>query len=113
MLIQRLFLVTLALPLVSCNALQRDMVEVVNRSSRSLSELRLAYADETFERASLAPGKTFVVSPSPSRDGGILLSYKFNGQTVNHELGYTAPPISMTCKFAVAGRHISGGCHQN
>lgn len=113
MLKRLIFIIVAAFPLASCNALQSDRFEVVNRSSSALTEVRLAYADDKFERRSLAPGETFAVSPSPDHDGGILLSYKLDGQSVSHELGYAAPPISMTCKFEVSGRGISGDCDQN
>src|SRR5262245_32179149 len=105
--------VAIALPNASCNALRSDKVEVVNRSNSTLSEVRLAYADDKFERPSLGPGEAFDVSPSPNHDGGILLSYKLDGQTMKHELGYAAPPISMTCKFEISGRDVRGNCKQN
>ncbi|MFO1254757.1 MAG: hypothetical protein U1E37_03725 [Sphingomonadaceae bacterium] len=94
MLQRRSVITAAAFPLVSCNPLQGDQFEVVNRSTSALTEVRLAYADDKFERPSLAPGKTFVVSPSPDHDGGILLSYRLDGQPISHVLGYAAPPIS-------------------
>jgi hypothetical protein len=99
--------------LPSCNLMQGNSVEVTNRSDSTLTDVRFAFADDAFERSSLAPGETFSISPSPDRDGGISLSYTLDGKIAEHELGYAAPPISMTCKFEVVGSDVRGDCKQN
>lgn len=102
-----------ALLLPSCNMLQSNRFTVKNETEQSLSNIRISFADDTFQQRSLAPGTSLSFQPSPDHDGGISLSYTASGKRFDHELGYAAPPISMTCEFSVIYDEVRGDCTQN
>lgn len=101
------------LSLPSCNMLQSNKFEITNGTERELRDVRISFADATATHQSLGPGETFSFKPSPDHDGGISVSYMDNGKRIEHELGYAAPPISMTCEFMVTGNDLRGDCVQN
>lgn len=108
--------ITLPLALLllpSCNMLQSNHFAVKNETEQSLSDIRISFADDSFQQRSLAPGASLSFRPSPDHDGGISLSYTTNRKRIDHDLGYAAPPISMTCEFSVIENDVQGDCIQN
>lgn len=103
--------IVLALP--SCNIMQGNEFKITNGTGNELSDIRISFADAVVTHQSLSPGETFSFEPSPDGDGGISLSYVENGKIIEYELGYAAPPISMTCEFLVTGNDLLGDCVQN
>jgi len=93
--------------------LQNNHFTVKNETGQSLNNIRISFADDTFEQRSLAPGDSLSFQPWPDHDGGISLSYMASGKRFDHVLGYVAPPISMTCEFSVIGDKVQGDCAQN
>ena len=97
----------------SCSLLQRNSVEIKNESDEVITGITFAFADDVHQRSSLAPGETWSFSPSPDTDGGISLTYAIGEGEVDHQLGYAAPPNSMTCELTVAREEVRGDCMQN
>lgn len=99
-----------ALLLCSCSLLRGNKFEVNNATGHELTDMQVYFADYVARRESLGPGETFSFRPSPSRDGGISVSYMENGEMVKHELGYVAPPFAMRCEFQITSGDVRGEC---
>lgn len=99
------------LMLSSCDMLRGNKFEITNETGHELEDVQVSFADASAQRQSLGPGETFSFRPSPDHDGGIGISYMENGKRVTHELGYVAPPISMSCEFQITSKDILGDCH--
>lgn len=103
--------VFMIIALSSCKMLRENRFEITNKTGHNLKEIQVFFADASIERQSLSPGEKLSFHPSPEHDGGISISYLENGNRVKHELGYAAPPISMTCEFQIVDNDIRGDCN--
>jgi hypothetical protein len=108
--IKRLSPLGATLLLGSCGILESHKVEIANKSPMSLKNVRLSYADYEFRHDSLAVGDVLVIKPKPGTDGGVVLSYTYDDEVTEHQLGYATPAVSMECHVEVAGNDAAIDC---
>jgi hypothetical protein len=109
--IKRGAVVLVALVLSSCAPFPDYKLTITNKTGGELRDLEVLFADAQMRHQSLGPNEMLSLRPSPSRDGGISISYLEEGQHVHHDLGYVAPPISMECEFQIMSDDVTGECN--
>ena len=96
--------------LVGCALIRPHQFKLLNQASREVTAVRVEFGDAVLNRDRLGVGETISFSPATDTDGGVVLSYEFDGQRVEHQLGYVAPPVATFCDIRIVGRNVDGGC---
>lgn len=108
--IKRLSPLGATLLLSSCGIFESHKVEIANKSPMPLKDVRLSYADFESSQDSLAVGDVLVIKPKPRTDGGVVLSYTYDNEVMEHHLGYATSFLSMECHVEVAGNDAAIDC---
>lgn len=101
-----------ALLVCACETQEVDRITIKNNSNNDVVDFRLSAADYTSESLTIGEGKSIIIYPEINTDGGLGVSYDFNGNTVTRSLGYITPAIPKNCTYEISGEIIEGSCQQ-
>lgn len=96
--------------IAGCAFLQRNTICIDNRSQEVLASIEADFAGYVRTKDVISPGERYCFQAQAKRDGEIALKYLRNGKHIVHNLGYVAPPFTVSCRISVDVDHDNIEC---